>query len=176
MPTTPVDVKEHARHVGDLETEHLLAARIEEYSAAYEARDVERMLALFADDAEVTVAPGTFRGKDEIRKLLEWDVLLSPTASVRKTGIGVLVSGRRAVSERVISLTYEGIPYEEEAVSVFEFDDAAKIRRVRSYYDKLAVMDEIASGYPGVQGRVFRTMIGYLVAEGRKGLDLPARS
>lgn len=148
--------------------------KVEEYLAAYEARDVDRLLALFADDAEVTVAPGTFRG-DAIRKLYEWDAELSPTALVRDSGIGVVVSGRTAVCEHAISLTYRGTHYEEQAAKVFEFDGAAKIRRLHSYYDKLGVLEQIAAGYPGIQGRVFRLLIGYLVAQGRKGLDVPTR-
>ena len=155
------------------DSEDEIRRTVEEYVAAYEARDIDRLLTLFADDAEATLAPGTFRGKDEIRMLYDWDAKLSPTASVRDTGIGVLVSGRTAVCERRISLTYEGIPYEEEAATIFEFDDAGLIRRQRSYYDKLALMDEIASGYPGIQGRIFRRLTGYLVAQGRKGLDMP---
>ena len=148
-----------------------LAGRIEEYRDAYQARDVDRLLALFADDAQVTAAPGTFRGKDAIRKLLDWDARLSPTASVRDTGIGVLISGQTVVWEHVISLTYENIPYEEAATKVVEFDEGGKIRRLRSYYDKLAIMDQIASRYPGIQGRIFRKLTGYLVAQGSKGLD-----
>lgn len=148
---------------------------IAEYRDAYQARDIDRMLSLFADDAELTLAPGTFRGKDEIRRVLEWDARLSPTASVRDAGVGVVVSGRKAVSERVITLTYDGIPYEEEAASVYELDEAGKIVRIRSYYDKLGLMERIASDYPGLQGRIFRALVGYLVAQGRKGLDVPAR-
>lgn len=145
--------------------------KVEEYVAAYEARDVDRLLAMFADDAELTVAPGTFRGKEAIRRLFEWDAQLSPTATVRDAGIGVLVSGRTAVCERVISERYHGIPFQEEAASIVEFDDAGKIRRMRSYYDKLDIMDQIASRYPGISGKLFRRMTGYLVAQGRKGLD-----
>ena len=147
------------------------AGRIEDYRNAYQARDVDRMLTLFADDAEVTVAPGTFRGREEIRRLLDWDARLSPTASVRDAGIGVLVDGQTVVWEHTVSLTYENIPYEEAATKVFEFDDGGKIRRLRSYYDKLTIMDQIASHYPGIQGWIFRKLTGYLVAQGSKGLD-----
>jgi ketosteroid isomerase-like protein len=158
-------VSEPARH------ESQLRRTVEDYRSAYQARDVEGMLALFTDDAELTVAPGTFRGKDAIRNLLDWDARLSPTATVRDAGVGVLVCGQTVVWEHVVSLTYESIPYEEEATKVFEFDDGGKIRRLRSYYDKLAIMDQIASRYPGVQGRIFRKLTGYLVAQGSKGLD-----
>jgi ketosteroid isomerase-like protein len=155
--------------------EAMVLRTVEEYRDAYQARDIDRMLASFADDAELTLAPGTFRGKDAIRRVLEWDARLSPTASVRDVGVGVVVSGRKAVWERAISLTYEGIPYEEEATLVLELDDAGRIVRFRSYYDKLDVMERIAAGYPGLQGRIFRALIGYLVAQGRKGLDVAAR-
>jgi hypothetical protein len=53
-----------------------------------------------------------------------------------------------------------------------EFDDTGLIRRYRSYYDKLAEMEKIASGLPGVSGWFARALIGYLVAQGRKGLDI----
>ena len=55
---------------GDLARSEL-ARRAEEFRSASQDRDVERMLALFADDAEATMAPGTFRGKAAIRKLFE---------------------------------------------------------------------------------------------------------
>jgi hypothetical protein len=73
------------------------------------------MLELFADDAGPTWAGGTFRGKDAIRKVLEWDGRLSPTATVRDAGIGVISADHAVVSERVVNLTAEGIPYEERA-------------------------------------------------------------
>jgi ketosteroid isomerase-like protein len=148
-----------------------IARCIEEYGSAYVARDLDRIMDLFADDAEYTLAPGTFRGKDEIRKLLEWDARLSPKASVRDAGIGLLVSGKTAVWERVISLTADGVPYEEETATIFELDDEGKIRRVRSYYDKLAMLDDIASAYPGLKGWILRRMTRVLVAQGSKGLE-----
>lgn len=155
-----------------LELEPETREKVAEYVSAYEARDIDRLMSLFADDAEVTLAPGMFRGKQAIRKVFEWDAKLSPTASVRECGVGVLVFGRTAVAERVISLTYEGIPYEEEVTTIVEFDEEGLIRRSRSYYDKLALMHQIASRYPGIQGRIFRRLTGYLVAQGRKGLDV----
>lgn len=148
-----------------------LVRRAGEFRSAFEDRDVERILALFADDAEATMAPGTFRGKAAIRRLFEWEVRLSPAVTVKDTGLGTVVAGRSVVSERQVSETAEGVPYTTDAVTILEFDDAGLIRRYRSYYDKLAVMEQIASGLPGVRGRFARTLIGYLVALGSKGLD-----
>lgn len=151
-----------------------VAAVIEEFGAAYEARDLERMLELFADDAELTAAVGTFRGKAQIRAFLAWDAKLSPTATCRDTGSGVIVSGRTAAVERIVALTYEGIPYEQPSVAIVDVDEQGRIVRYRSYYDKLALMEQIAARYPGIKGRLYRRSIGYLVAQGGKGLAVPS--
>ena len=148
-----------------------LVGRVEEFRDAYMARDLDRMTGAFAEDAELTATPGTFRGKDAIRDFLAWDARLSPTAVVRDVGIGLLVCPPTVVWEREISLTYEGVPYQELAATVIEFDDANQIRRYRSYYDKLAVIDEIAHGMPGLAGLVTRSVTGYLVRAGKKGLN-----
>jgi len=162
--TVEAAVHEHEREVRE---------KVAEYVAAYEKRDIDGIMALYADGAELTLEEGTFRGKDAIRRVFEWDAKLSPTAQVRDSGIGLLVSGNVAVSERVISASAEGIPYEEPTATIYEFDDDGLIRRHVSYYDKLALMHQIALRYPGIRGRIFRRMTGYLVAQGRKGLDVP---
>jgi|GEM_PF-1066412 len=151
-----------------------LTRRVEDFRAAYEARDIDRMLELFADDAEYTAAPGTFQGKPAIRGFLEWDKGLSPTATIRDTGIKMLASDRTVVWERQRALTAEGAPYQENALTVIEFDDCGLIRNVRSYYDKLDVLDQIASGLSGPTGWIMKRLTGYLVAQGKKGLDAPS--
>lgn len=146
---------------------------VERYRRAYEERDIEHLTALFADDAELTWAGGSFRGHEALRRLLQWDASESPTAAVTDCGVGVVVAGRTIVWERVVRLAYEGrIPFEERAVTILELDDTGLISRLRSYYDKLDVLDQIASGSPGIQGRVFRMLTGWLVRQGSKGLDL----
>lgn len=151
-----------------------LIRRAEEFRSASEGRDVERMLALFADDAEVTMAPGTFSGKAAIRRFFEWEVRTAPVASSKETGVGMVAAGRSVVWECQISETVQGVPYTTDAVRILDFDDIGLIRRYRSYYDKLDVMEKIAAGLPGVYGRFARALIGYLVALGKKGLDTSA--
>ena len=63
---------------------------------------MQAVLEFFADDAEWTLAPGTFSGKDGIRRYLEWDMRTSPEATYRLTGIGVLTAGNVAVRETVV--------------------------------------------------------------------------
>jgi ketosteroid isomerase-like protein len=148
-----------------------LARRVEEYRAAFQARDVDGMLEHFADDAELTAAPGTFRGKAAIRRFLQWDARVSPAATIRDTGLGVLIVDRSAVWERQVLETAEGVPFREDAVTILEFDDAGLIYRYRSYYDKLRILDQITSGMSGIYGWFASKLVGYLVALGKKGLD-----
>ena len=148
-----------------------LTRRAEDYRTAYQDRDVERMLAMFADDAVMFWSQGTFRGKAAIRQVLEQDVRECSTAVVRDTGLGMLVAGRSVVWERQISLTVQGVPVREDAVTILEFDDAGLIRQFRSYYDKLGMMNQIASGLPGIYGWFARKVVGSIVAQANKGLD-----
>jgi ketosteroid isomerase-like protein len=156
----------------EMTNETLARDLVERYRQAYEERDVEHLAELFAADAELTWAGGTFRGQKDIRRVLEWDARQSPTAAVTDSGVGIVVAGRTIVWERVVHLAYEGVPFDERAVTVIELDDTGLIAGLRSYYDKLDVLDQIASGSPGVQGRVFRMLTGWLVRQGSKGLDL----
>lgn len=148
-----------------------LAQRAEEFRSAHQDRDVERMLALFADDAEVIMAPGTFQSKAAIRKFWEWEMRITSVVTIRDTGLGMVVVGRSVVWECQVSATVEGVPHTTDAVRILDFDDAGLIRCYRSYYDKLAEMEKIASGMSGVYGWVARALIGYIVAQGKKGLD-----
>lgn len=153
----------------------LLEQRVERLRGAYEHRDVDQLMSLFSEDAELTAAPGTFRGTAEIRRFFEWDAQLSPTVTVRDVGAGVLVAGPTVVWERVLSLSYDDIPYDECAATLLEFDEHGLICRYRSYYDKLAVLDQITSGMTGVSGWFLKRMIRYLVAQGSKGLGTTGR-
>jgi ketosteroid isomerase-like protein len=152
-------------------TEERIREILEEYRAAYERRDRAALLDFFADDAVMTLAPGTFRGSDGVGRVLDWDLRITPTVQMRPLGIGLLVQDNVAVREVVFEATFEGIRYEYPMLAVFEFDDDGKIRAYRAYYDKLGIEQSIASRYPGIQGRLFRLMVNYLVAQGEKGLD-----
>ena len=158
-------------------TTHLSEQRItelvERYEAASERRDVQAMLELFADDAVIVIAPGAFRGKEGIRRVLEWDVRTSPVVHYRPLGLGLLIVGTIAVREVMVETAYEGIRYEYANLVAFEFDDDGKIRARRTYYDKLGITQRIAGPLPGIQGCLLRLMVNSLVSQGEKGLRAP---
>jgi ketosteroid isomerase-like protein len=144
---------------------------VEEFDRALEKRDVQAALEFFADDAEWTLAPGTFSGKPDIRRYLEWDMRTSPKATYRLTGIGVLNAGNVAVRETMVEQVWEGISYEYPALAVIEFNEGRKIQRIRSYYDKLGVEQRVAAKAPGLKGWLFRKLINFMIAQGEKGLS-----
>ncbi len=144
---------------------------VEELDRALEKRDVQAVLEFFADDAEWRLAPGTFSGKDDIRRYLEWDMRTSPKAAYRLTGVGVLAAGNVAVRETVVEQVWQGISYDYPALTVIEFNDDRKIQRMRSYYDKLGLEQRVAAKTPGIKGWAFRKLISFMVAQGQKGLS-----
>ena len=117
---------------------------VERFRDAYDRRDVDGALELFADNAELVLAPRAFQGKADIRHGLEWDARLSPVSKTRLSGIEVLAKGNVAVVECVVQQTAEGIGYECPVVTVIELGDDRKIRRMSSYYDRLAIMQQVA--------------------------------
>jgi ketosteroid isomerase-like protein len=145
---------------------------VSRFHAAYDARDIDTLVELFAETGDWRLAPGTFTGKAAIRHLLEWDARLSPTASCRTSGVGIIVHGNVAVSERLIEQVFEGIPSTYPAVTVFELNEAGKIEHARSYYERLSILRHVASKYPGVKRWLFRKIINYIVAQTDKGLQI----
>jgi ketosteroid isomerase-like protein len=147
--------------VDDLNGSDRVRAAVRAYHDAFEARDVDAIVAAFAADGQVTASPGTFRGPEGLRIITEWAVDVSLTASVRDTG-GTIVSGRTAIWEGEISEQYDGIEYTYPIVEVFEFDGDLKIMRKHNYYDKLAILRQIATALPGAKGVAYRLLLRVL--------------
>jgi hypothetical protein len=138
---------------------------------AYDSRNVDAVVGLFAEHGDWRLGPGTFAGKAAIRRLLEWDVRLSPTASSRPAGVGIIVHGQVAVYEQLLEQTADGIPFTCPAITVLELNAAGEIEHARSYYDKLPILQQVASRFPGAKGWFFRRIVNLMVAESEKGLQ-----
>jgi hypothetical protein len=102
--------------------------------------------------------------------VLEWAARPSPIDRTRPAGIGLVVIDNLAIEEATVEEEYEGIRYEYPCVRIFELDDDHRIRRLRDYYDKPAIEQQVAARYPGLKGWIFRRIINMIVAQGEKGL------
>jgi ketosteroid isomerase-like protein len=156
-----------------IDSERVVRDVLERFRDAYDRRDVDGAVELFADDAVLVFAPRTFNGKDEIRHGLEWDAKLSPTSRTRLSGIEVLAKGNVAVAEGVVQQTADGIGYECPVVTVIELGDDHKIRRMSSYYDRLAIMQQVAAKSSGLRGEASKRLVNLLVSQAEQGLKRP---
>jgi len=112
---------------------------------AYVSGDVEKTLSFLAEDA-VWVAPeGTFKGKEEVRRLLNWHTQ-TKDKKIRDAGVGIIVKRNKAVWEYVTEGTIEGMRFEIPGVCVYEFSND-KIRQHRAFYDRLSIGKQVVKGW-----------------------------
>ena len=143
------------------------------FREAYDARDIDAVVELFAEDGDWSVSLGTFTGEKELRRLLEWDVGLSPSLSSREFGMGLVAKGNLAVNERVIEQKIESVRIAYPVLTAFELNDVGKIQHARSYYDKLGILRQVANELPGIKGWFFKTLVNFVAAQGEKGIERP---
>jgi ketosteroid isomerase-like protein len=152
-------------------SEEEIAGIASDFAEAFVNRDVERMLSFFAEDA-VWVSPvGTFKGKDGLRPVLTWDTQISPTVKARRSGIGLMVKGNKAVDESISECEYEGKKVEVPGITVFEFNDG-KIQHIRLFYDKLSIIKQVTVQYPGVRRLVRKENSELYSEKGRRRIAL----
>lgn len=115
---------------------------IEHYFAAFNAGDIDGMLACLSDDIAHHVNEGNIRvGKDKFRAFCEH---MSESYREELTDMVIFENGARGAAEYVVNGTYlktdEGLPkatgqtYKLPAGSFFDLKDG-KISRVTTYYN-----------------------------------------
>ena len=145
-------------------SEEKMEGLIRGFVEAFAKGDVEKTLSFLAEDA-VWVAPeGTFRGKEEIRRLVSWSVQSSPEKTFRDSGIGIMVMGDKAVYEYVFGgVTSAGTRFETPGICVYEFS-GEKIQQHRALYDRMSLSKQAAPGW------FANKAISYIVNQYEKGL------
>ena len=107
-------------------------------------RDVERLVALFADDCVVgnVVSPEEFRGREGAREF--WREKYRNTfGEVKSTFRNVFAAGGRVALEWVTEGTSnEGRPVRYEGVSIIEADGDS-VTRFRAYFDAASLGEQI---------------------------------
>ena len=107
---------------------------------------------------------GTFKGKDEIRRLVSWSAQTSPEKTFGDSGIGIVVMGDKAVYEYIFEgRTSAGTRFETHGICVYEFSHG-KIQQHRAIYDRMSVAKQAAPGWFADKA------ISYIVNQNEKGL------
>ena len=126
-------------------TEQQIKSIMRDYIKALVARDVEKTLSFFAEDATWVTPSGTFKGKGELKRYLTWENQVTPDLKVTETGIKIMVQGNTGVYEHIFLGTSEGMKWEVLAMCVYEFT-GDKIQNLRTVYDRLLIAKQTARG------------------------------
>lgn len=126
-------------------TAEQVKAKMREVRAALEARDVERVMSLFADDAVWQTPEGTFKGKEAIRRYVSWNMKTSPELKMTETGVKILAENDAGAYEHVLSGIADGVRWETLGLCIYEFAND-KVKGMRSVYDRLAIAHQVAKG------------------------------
>ena len=155
---TRSDVIEKRVFLGaDKMSEEKLESVIRGFAEAVAEGDVEKTLSFLTEDAVWATPEGTFKGREEITRFVTWAAQTSPQKKFRDAGVGITVSGNKAVNEHIFeAVTSQGMRFETPAMCVYEFTDE-KIHKHRALYDRLSVGEQVASGW--IEKQVFRSIV-----------------
>ena len=128
-----------------------------------EKADVEKGLSFFTEDGVWVNPNGTFKGKEELRRVLTWMAQSMRDVTITETGNKIIVQGNRAFYEHVIAGTMEGMRGEVLAICAYEFKDG-KIQEVRTAWDRLSMGKQVARGW------LAKWIVNLVVKQAEKGL------
>ena len=116
-------------------TSEQIRATVDGYVAAYKANDRDALLALFAPDAEWIDPVGTpmHRGREGVAAF--WDSTRALVDSIVLEPIHVHVCGDEAALVMEIHSVVGGTNLVMDAVDIFTFDDEARIRTGKAYWE-----------------------------------------
>jgi steroid delta-isomerase len=116
-------------------TPEQMRATVDGYVAAYKANDREALLALFAPDAEWTdpVGTPTFHGREGVGEF--WDATRAMVDSIELRPTDVHVCANEAALVMEIHSVVGGSGIVLDAVDIFTFDDDARIKTGKAYWD-----------------------------------------
>jgi len=128
-------------------SEEKLVSVIRDFDEAYTRRDVKKTLSFLTEDVVWVSPEGTFKGKEEVKRLLTWSAQRTRELKSREAGIGIMVKENKAVYEYVIEgITADGMNYEAPGIDVYEFS-GEKIQQLRYLLDRLTVAKQVAKGW-----------------------------
>jgi ketosteroid isomerase-like protein len=108
-------------------------------------KDVEKMLTYFWDDATLQTPDGTFKGKDQLRRLFKAETQW-PDVNVTDYGIGLMFKGNLGIYEFDQEATYQGKKFKVHGASLGEMKDG-KFQNMRNYYDRLSIAKQVVTGW-----------------------------
>lgn len=137
---------------------------IHELIDSLERKDIGRALSCFTDDASWFTPHGIFRGKDNIKRYLDW--MFDSLTDIQFTleGVGVLINGNKGAHQSIYSATYKGTKFRVDNICTYEFSEDNKIKNHWTITDRLAFAQNLATG------PIERKAVNMIIAKTRQGL------
>ena len=135
------------------------------FIGALNKKALEESLSFFTENADWIDPNGTFKGKEEIKKYLEWIFKVSPDQKVIESGVKIIAEEDRAAYEHILEGSYEGMRYQILALCIYEFN-GDKIQHIRSTYDRLTQAKQLA------KGQIAKTAVNSIISRMEKGLHV----
>ena len=127
-------------------TEEQIKKTMRDFVKALVEKDVDKALSFCTEDAIWSTPNGTFKGKEELRRYIEWTNRNVMDQKAVETGIKVVAQDNIGIYEHIIGGVVDGMKWETLALCVYEFKDD-KVDNMRTVYDRLAVAKQAAKGY-----------------------------
>ena len=112
------------------------------FREAFNNKDIEKSLSLFAEDALWINPNGEFKGRKEIERYLNWAFKIIPDQKLIESGVKIIAEEDRAVYEHIMEGSYEGLKFQVLALCIWEFK-GNKIQQTRTVFDRLALAKQI---------------------------------
>lgn len=128
-----------------------------------EQGDVEKALGFLTDDVTYSIPQGSFKGKEEARRLLTWMTQTVSDIKVIESGVGIIAAENKAVFEHDMEGSIEGQRVKYLSMCAYEFKDG-KIHALRTVFDRLTIAQQAATGW------FARMAVNGIVKQMRKGL------
>ncbi|MGZ5491727.1 MAG: nuclear transport factor 2 family protein [Nitrososphaeraceae archaeon] len=136
---------------------------IRDLIASIERKDLGGVLSCFTDDATWFTPQGIFRGKEEIKRYLDW--LSNLLSNIRFTyeGLGILVLGNKGVHQSIFGATYKGIKFSVDNICTYEFSG----NKIRNHW---IINDRLSCAQQASAGPITRKALNMIVAKIEKEL------
>ena len=130
---------------------------------AIERRDVESVVAAFAEDCRIELLGITLRGRTGVRRWLDW--YHSKLRSVKLTPITIMIEGNTFFEEFLVEATLKNgvtVMAKQSEVLVYE---TGKVKSLRLYFDRLEFAAAVARDF------LSRSLVKKVVALSVEGLQ-----
>jgi ketosteroid isomerase-like protein len=132
------------------------------FDKALERKDLQAIMAKFADDCEIELLGVKLLGKEGAKKWLDW--IYEHVAKIEFVPVTIMVEGNTFFEEFIVEATFhDGEEARSKQAVVLVFEDL-KIKSLRMYFDRLDFSGAVAKDV------ISKTIVREIVKKSAEGL------